>query len=82
MTPLAYVLIVVIPLTAFVTVALALLPGRPRAGRAMDSGQISARIEVLDEELRAEPADDRQVRQLRRERRRLHDELLRRGLGR
>ncbi len=83
MTPLAYVLIAVIPLTAFVTVALALIPGRPGPGRALDSDQISARIEALDAQLAGRPiGTDRQTRQLRRERRRLHDELLRRGLGR
>jgi hypothetical protein len=81
-TPLAYVLIVVIPLTALVTVALALRPGRPRPGEALDSAQISARIEALDAQLRGTPADARQARELQRERRRLHDELLRRGLGR
>jgi hypothetical protein len=81
-TPLAYVLIVVIPLTAFITVGLALLPGRPGPGRALDSDQISAQIEALDAELGTTPAGDRQTRQLQRERRRLHDELLRRGRGR
>jgi hypothetical protein len=89
-TPLAYVLIVVIPLAAFVTVALALLPGRGRPGRGMDTAQISARIGELDAELDAAAGTQpggatpggRPSRDLRQERRRLHDELLRRGHGR
>jgi hypothetical protein len=81
-TPLAYVLIVVIPLAAFVTVALALLPGRAGPGRGMDTEQISARIEALDAELGTASHGDRASRVLRQERRRLHDELLRRGHGR
>ncbi len=82
MTPLAYALIVIVPLTAFVTVALALLPGRPGPGRALDSDEISARIAALDAQLGSTSGGDRQTRQLRRERRRLHEELLRRGHGR
>jgi hypothetical protein len=85
-TPLAYVLIVVIPLAAFVTVALALLPGRAGPGRDLDTAQISARIAELDAALDAAPGSTppggRPPRELRQERRRLHDELLRRGHGR
>jgi hypothetical protein len=82
-TPLAYVLIVVVPLTAFVTVGIALIPGRPGPGRSMDTAALTTRIAAIDAELDAGGSTARgsQLRQLKRERRRLHDELLRRGHG-
>ncbi len=82
MTPLAYALIVIIPLAAFVTVALALLPGRPGPARALDSDEISGRIAALDAQLESMTAGDRETQRLHCERRHLHDELLRRGHGR
>jgi hypothetical protein len=79
-TPLAYVLIVVVPLIAFITVGVALLPGRPNPGRAMDTAALTARIAAIDAQLGA-AAGSPDLRRLRKERRSLHDELLRRGHG-
>lgn len=83
MTPLAYFLIVAVPLIAFITVALALIPGRPAPGRAMQTPAITARIAQIDEQLARQATDSPSARKaLGRERRQLHTELMRRGVGR
>ena len=86
MTPLAYVLIVVVPLIAFITVGLALLPGRPAPGRTWPTPAIQARIAAIDDQLTRQQAGPaatgREHKDLERERQRLQSELLRRGLGR
>jgi predicted lysophospholipase L1 biosynthesis ABC-type transport system permease subunit len=82
-TPLAYFLIVAVPLIAFITVALALLPGRPAPGRAMQTPSITARVAQIDEQLARQVTDAPSARKaLERERRQLHTELMRRGVGR
>jgi hypothetical protein len=82
-TPLAYVLIVVVPLIAFITVGLALLPGRSVAGRTLQSSSIQARINAIDEQLvRQVGLTDADRKRMERERRQLQTELMRRGLGR
>jgi hypothetical protein len=82
-THLAYFLIVVVPLIAFITVALALVPGRPGPGRAMATPSITARIAQIDEQLARQVTDSASDRKaLERERRQLHTELMRRGVGR
>ena len=86
MTPLAYVLIVVVPLIAFITVGLALLPGRPAPGRTWQTPAIEARITAIDQQLARQQAEStspgREHKDLERERQRLQTELMRRGLGR
>lgn len=83
MTPLAYALIVVVPLIAFITVAIALIPGRPAPGRTLQTPSIRARIAEIDELLTRQVSDsDVHRKHLERERRQLHTELTRRGLGR
>jgi hypothetical protein len=74
---------VVVPLIAFITVALALIPGRPAPGRTMQTPWITARIAEIDEQL-ARPVTDSasDQRALERERRQLQTELMRRGVGR
>jgi hypothetical protein len=72
MRPLAVVLVVVIPWTALVTVALALRRGRPPAFYDWETESIQRRIAEID----AQPAAGRD---LRRERGRLWSELFRRG---
>jgi hypothetical protein len=80
-TPLAYFLIVVIPLSAFVTIAFALRPGRPAPGRTWTTPAIKARMSEIDAQ--AQPSlDPANAKTLLRERRKLQAELMRRGLGR
>ena len=76
MTALAYLLIVAIPLSAFVTVALALRRGRPPVWQAWETPRIRNRLAELD---RASSAAVTETAELRRERRGLQAELLRRG---
>jgi hypothetical protein len=72
MRPLAVVLIVLIPWTAFVTVALALRRGRPPAFHDWETGQIQRRLAEIDGQGAA-------TREVRRERDQLWRELFRRG---
>jgi hypothetical protein len=72
MRPLAVVLVVVVPWTALVTVALALRRGRPPAYYDWETERIQRRIAEID----AQPHGTREVR---RERGRLWRELFRRG---
>jgi hypothetical protein len=74
MRPLAVVLIIVIPWTAFVTIALALHRGRPPAFHDWDTARIQRRLAEIDAQMGAAP-------QLRRERDQLWRELFRRGRG-
>ena len=71
MTALAYVLIVAIPMTALGTVAVALRRGRPRPFQGWSSEQLQDRLRQLGPAGGADAAD--------KERRRLEDELFRRG---
>ena len=72
MKPLAWVLIVAIPWTAFVTVFVALRRGRPRPYQGWDSGRVERRLHELDA---AAPLSG----EAERERRELWQELFRRG---
>jgi hypothetical protein len=85
-TPLAYFLIVVVPLIAFITVGLALIPGRPVPGRTMQTPAIRDRIAAIDEQLARQQgalsSAGSERKGLERERHRLETELMRRGLGR
>lgn len=72
MKPLAWVLVVLIPWTAFVTVFLALRRGRPRPYADWGTARIQQRLDELD---RLGSSDDA------RERRQLWAELFARGRG-
>jgi hypothetical protein len=74
MTALAYLLIVAIPLSAFITIALALRRGRPQPWHTWETPRIRNRLAELDRT----PAG-MEGAEARRERRGLRDELLRRG---
>ena len=74
MTALAYTLIVAIPLSALVTIALALRRGRPKPWQAWETPRIRNRLA----ELASAPAGSESAEALR-ERRGLQAELLRRG---
>jgi hypothetical protein len=74
MKPLAWVLVVVIPWTAFVTVFLALRRGRPRPYAGWSSERIQHRLDELDDGRELDAAG-------RSERRQLWEELFRRGRG-
>ncbi|MDP9219711.1 MAG: hypothetical protein M3P23_04130 [Actinomycetota bacterium] len=71
MTALAYILIVAIPMTALGTVAVALRRGRPRPFQGCSTEQLQGRLRQLSPAGGADAAD--------KERRRLEDELFRRG---
>lgn len=77
MKPLAWVLVVAIPWTAFVTVFLALRRGRPRPYAAWATERIQRRLAELD----AAPAATGEVQQrdVQRERQQLWAELFARG---
>jgi hypothetical protein len=75
MRPLAVVLIVVVPWTAFVTIAFALRRGRPPAFHDWDTARIQLRLAEIDAQAQSGTA----VREVRRERDRLWRELFRRG---
>jgi hypothetical protein len=72
MRPLALVLIVLIPWTALVTIALALRRGRPPSFHDWDTARIQRRMSEIDAQPDAPRAD-------RRERTQLWRELFRRG---
>jgi hypothetical protein len=72
MTFQAYALIVVVPLIALATCALALRRGRPTAGRGWSTQAIEARLRELDGPAGQLTRDDK-------ERRQLLTELTRRG---
>ena len=72
MRPLAVVLIIVIPWTAFVTIALALRRGRPPAFHDWDTAHIQRRLAEIDAQAGA-TREDRHERDL------LWRELFRRG---
>jgi hypothetical protein len=74
MTALAYTLIVAIPLSALVTIALALRRGRPTPWQAWETPRIRNRLA----ELAGAPAGSESAEALR-ERRGLQAELVRRG---
>jgi hypothetical protein len=76
MTALAYLLSGAIPLTAFLTIALALRRGRPPAWQAWETPRIRNRLAELDRASGGAVAESAEVR---RERRGLRAELLRRG---
>jgi hypothetical protein len=80
-TNLAYALIVLIPLSAFITVGIALRPGRPTPGRTWPTSAITSRIQEIEAQVQ-QPSGLGDAKALQRERKKLHAELLRRGLGR
>jgi hypothetical protein len=75
MTFQAYALIVVVPLIALATCALALRRGRPTAGRGWSTHAIEARLRELDGPVSRDSRDGRDSK----ERRQLQTELTRRG---
>jgi hypothetical protein len=77
MTPLAYLLLLAIPLSAFGTIALALRRGRPQPWQAWETPRIRNRLAELAALAESPTASDSP--DVRRERRGLRAELLRRG---
>jgi hypothetical protein len=74
MKPLAWVLVVVIPWTAFVTVFLALRRGKPRPYAGWGTERIQRRVRELDSVPHGTADDRRELQQL-------WEELFRRGRG-
>ncbi|MFL6100012.1 MAG: hypothetical protein ACJ71T_08685 [Actinomycetales bacterium] len=79
MKPLAWVLVIAVPWTAFFTVFLALRRGRPRPYAAWATDRIQRRLRELD--AGGTPTGDVQPRDVQRERQQLWAELFARGRG-